>query len=130
MKHSDIEIEIINEQKLWKIRNELSEDPSGWRVKQIMNIIYERTGVRYHEVHIYRLLHKWDFSPKVPKKRFVNIASKKEKEQFKKKTREIISNIHDGFTILAEDESIFVHDMLVRRMWAAKGIRPTVTITG
>ncbi|MBV9177776.1 MAG: winged helix-turn-helix domain-containing protein [Nitrososphaeraceae archaeon] len=50
-----------------------------------MNIIYEKTGVRYHEVHIYRLLHKWGFSPKVPRKRFVNIASKKEKEQFKKR---------------------------------------------
>ena len=76
----------VSEQKLWEIRNELSENPSGWRVKQIMNIIYERTGVRYHEVHIYRLLHKWGFSPKVPRKRlFVNIASKKEKEQFKKR---------------------------------------------
>jgi putative transposase len=49
-----------------------------------MNIIYERTGVRYHEVHVYRLLHRWGFSPKVPRKRFVNIASEKEKEEFKK----------------------------------------------
>ncbi|MGB6595371.1 MAG: winged helix-turn-helix domain-containing protein [Candidatus Nitrosopolaris sp.] len=40
---------------------------------------------RYHEVHIYRLLHKWGFSPKVPRKRFVNTASNKEKKQFKKR---------------------------------------------
>jgi transposase len=39
-----------------------------------MNLIYERTGVKYHEVDIYRLLHKWGFSPKVPKMRFVNAA--------------------------------------------------------
>ena len=45
--------------KLLEVRKELSENPSGWKVKQIMNIIYERTGVRYHEVHVYRLLHKW-----------------------------------------------------------------------
>ncbi len=51
-----------------------------------MNIIYERTGIRYHEVHIYRLLHKWKFSPKVPRKRFVNTASKEEKKQFNVKT--------------------------------------------
>jgi transposase len=67
--------------KLPKIRSELSENPSGWKAKEIMNIIYERTGVRYHEVHIYRLLHKWRFSPKVPRKRFVNTASNKEKKQ-------------------------------------------------
>jgi hypothetical protein len=34
----------------------LSENVAGWRAKEVMNIIYERekTGVRYHEVHIYR----------------------------------------------------------------------------
>jgi hypothetical protein len=28
-----------------------------------MNIIHRKTGVMYHEVHTYRLLHKWAFSP-------------------------------------------------------------------
>ena len=55
--------------------------------KEVMNIIYEKTGVRYHEVLVYRLLHKWKFSPKVPRKRFVNAASNKEKKQFQKKLR-------------------------------------------
>ncbi|MGB6628822.1 MAG: winged helix-turn-helix domain-containing protein, partial [Nitrososphaeraceae archaeon] len=45
-------------------------NPSGWKAKEIMNIIYQRTGVRYHEVHVYRLLHKWGFKPKVPQRRF------------------------------------------------------------
>ncbi|HEX5978787.1 MAG TPA: winged helix-turn-helix domain-containing protein [Nitrososphaeraceae archaeon] len=45
------------------------------------------TGVRYHEVHVYRFLHRWGFKPKTPRKRFVNIASKEEKEQFKKMLR-------------------------------------------
>ena len=77
----------VSEEKLSKIRSELSENPSGWKAKEIMNIIYERTGIRYHEVHIYRLLHKWKFSPKVPRKRFVNTASNEEKKQFKKTLR-------------------------------------------
>src|SRR5437016_8562772 len=77
----------VSEEKLLKIRNELSENPSGWKVKQIMNIIYDKTGVRYHEVHMYRLLHKWGFSPKVPGKKFINSASKEEKEQFKKRLK-------------------------------------------
>ena len=77
----------VSEEKLSKIRSELSENPSGWKAKEIMNIIYERTGIRYHEVHIYRLLHKWKFSPKVPRKRFTNGASNEERKQFKKRLR-------------------------------------------
>ena len=53
----------VSEEKLLEVRKELSENPSGWKVKQIMNIIFERTGVRYHEAHVYKLLHKWRFKP-------------------------------------------------------------------
>jgi transposase len=77
----------VSEETFTEIRRELSENAAGWRAKEIMNIIYERTGVRYHEVHIYRLLHKWKFSPKVPRKRFVNAASNEDKKRFKKRLR-------------------------------------------
>jgi putative transposase len=75
---------LILQKKMIKIKQELSENNAGWQAKQVMDIIYKKTGVRYHEVHIYRLLHKWGFSAKVPQKRFVNTASKQEKEAFKK----------------------------------------------
>jgi transposase len=74
---------VVPEKKLLKIRNELSEKSSGWRAKEIMDVI-KRTGVRYHEVHVYRILHRWGFSSKVPQKRFVKAPSKEEKKQFKK----------------------------------------------
>ena len=68
-----------------KIRQELEDSKTGWDfLRQVMDLIYRKTGVRYHEVHIYRLLHKWGFKPKVPQKRFVNTASIKEKKKFKK----------------------------------------------
>ncbi len=39
--------------------------------------------------------------------------------------------IPKGFTIAVQDESIFVHDIIVRRkLWLPKGIRPIVTVTG
>jgi hypothetical protein len=38
----------------------------------------------YHYTHIYRLMHKWGFKQKVPRKVHVNTASKEEKERFKK----------------------------------------------
>jgi len=75
---------LISEKKMLKIRQELSENQSGWEAKQVMDIVYKKTGVRYHEVHLYRLLHRWIFSPKVPRKRFVNTASREEKEDFRK----------------------------------------------
>ncbi len=67
-----------------EIQKELSDSNTGWDFRQVMDLIYTRSGVRYHEVHIYRLLHKWGFKSKIPQKRFVNTASAKEKKKFKK----------------------------------------------
>jgi transposase len=77
----------VSEEKILGIRTELSANPSGWKAKEVMEIIYKRTGIRYHEVHVYRLLHKWGFSPKVPIKRFVSAASKEEKNIFRKRLK-------------------------------------------
>jgi transposase len=49
-----------------KIRQEMPENKSGWQAKEVMNIIYKKAGERYHELHIYILLHKWGFTAKVP----------------------------------------------------------------
>ena len=60
-----------------KIIQELSNSNTGWDFRQVMDLIQQKAGVRYHEVHIRRLLHKWGFSSKVPQKRFVRTASQK-----------------------------------------------------
>jgi transposase len=75
---------LVNKGLMIKIRKELEDSNTGWDFRQVMNIIQKKTGVKYHEVHIYRLLHKWGFEPKVPQKRFVRAASKEEKKKFKK----------------------------------------------
>lgn len=67
-----------------KIIKELSNSKVGWDFRQVMDLIQKKTGVKYHEVHIRRLLHKWGFSSKVPQKRFVRTATKEEKKDFKK----------------------------------------------
>lgn len=74
----------VPKETMLKIKNELADSNTGWDFRQVMDIIYKKTGVRYHEVHIYRLLHKWGFKSKVPKKKFVNTASAEEKKRFKK----------------------------------------------
>ncbi len=74
----------IPKKKLVSIQLQIAENPSGWSAKQVMNIIYEKSGVKYHEVHVYRLLHKWGYTSKVAAKRFVNSATPEEKLWFKK----------------------------------------------
>jgi transposase len=53
-------------------------------------MIVEESGIQYHYyTHIYRLLHKWGFKQKIPRKVHVNTASEEEKEQFEKRAQEI-----------------------------------------
>ena len=75
---------LVKHDLMIKIRKELEDGNTGWDFRQVMDIIQKKTRVKYHEVHIYRLLHKWGFASKVPMKRFVRTASQKEKMSFKK----------------------------------------------
>jgi transposase len=67
------------------IRKELMSYPYGWKTREVMRLVYKRSGVIYSETHICRLLHKWGFRKKVPIKSHVSTASMQEKEEFKKR---------------------------------------------
>ncbi|MER5175729.1 MAG: helix-turn-helix domain-containing protein [Candidatus Nitrosocosmicus sp.] len=75
---------LVDNDLMIKIRKELEDSNIGWDFRQVMDIIQKRTSIKYHEVHIYRLLHKWGFISKVPQKRFVRTATQEEKNSFKK----------------------------------------------
>jgi len=68
-----------------KIRGRLSESKQGWTTRQVQELIAKMGGVTYHYTHIYRLLHRWGFKLKVPRRRHINTASKMEKMAFKKR---------------------------------------------
>jgi transposase len=71
-----------------RIRNTLMESrQGGWTTKQVNDLIVNESGIHYHYTHVYRLLYKWGFKQKVPRKVHVNTASKEEKEEFKKEQR-------------------------------------------
>jgi len=74
----------VPKETMEKIRHELSDSNIGWNIKQVMDLIQQKTGVKYHKEHIRRLFHKWGFSSKVPQKRFVRTATLNEKKKFKK----------------------------------------------
>jgi len=69
-----------------KIRGKLSESKEGWTTRQVQEVIAKMGGgVTYHYTHVYRLLHRWGFKLKVPRRRHVNTASNEEKTAFKKR---------------------------------------------
>ena len=71
-----------------RIRNTLRESrQGGWTTKQVNDLIVNESGIHYHYTHVYRLLYKWGFKQKVPRRVHVNTASKEEKEEFKKEQR-------------------------------------------
>lgn len=80
-RHPDISSEVV-----YEIKNELASNKQGWTTKQVEDLIVKKSsgGIRYHYTHIYRLMHKWGFKQKIPRKVHVNTASKEEKECFKK----------------------------------------------
>ena len=48
-------------------------------------LVVRKSGIKYHYTHIYRILRRWGFKRKVPRKVHVNTASVEEKEAFKKR---------------------------------------------
>lgn len=70
-----------------RIRRELSERRQGWTTKQVGEMIAREGKTSYHYTHVYRLLHRWGFRQKVPRKRHIKTASREEKQAFKKGTK-------------------------------------------
>ncbi len=75
----------ISEEISYQIKKELKESNKGWTTKQVEELIIKKSGIKYHYTHIYRILRKWGFKQKVPRKVHVNTASVEEKEDFKKR---------------------------------------------
>src|SRR6185503_6278529 len=75
----------ISEETSYQMKKELKESKQGWTTKQVEELIIKKSGIKYHYTHIYRVLRKWGFKQKVPRKIHVNTASKEEKKAFKKR---------------------------------------------
>jgi transposase len=75
----------LSEEISYQIKKELQESNQGWTTKQVEEMIIKKSGIRYHYTHIYRILRKWGFKQKVPRKVHVNTAPKEEKMNFKKR---------------------------------------------
>ena len=53
----------------YRIRTILRESNQVWTTtKQIEELIIKESGIKYHYTHIYRIVRKWGFKQKVPRK--------------------------------------------------------------
>ena len=75
----------ISKQTEHKIKTMLKESNQGWTTKQVEELIIKVSGKHYHHIHIYRILRRWGFRQKVPRKVHVNTATREEKDGFKKR---------------------------------------------
>ncbi len=80
----------LSEEISYQIKKELSDSNQGWTTKQVEELIVKKSGIKYHYTHIYRILRKWGFKQKVPRKVHVNTASKEEKYHFKKRPQKYL----------------------------------------
>jgi len=76
----------LSEETSYQIKQELSNSDQGWTTKQVEELIIKKSGIKYHYTHIYRILRKWGFKQKVPRKVQVNTVSAEEKDAFKKRS--------------------------------------------
>ena len=80
----------LSEEVVYQIKKELQESNQGWTTKQVEELIVKKSGTKYHYIHIYRILRKWGFKQKIPRKVHVNTASLDEKKAFKKRSQKYL----------------------------------------
>ena len=55
---------------------------------------------------------------------------KRRKRGIQKRAKVVLDNLPKGFTAVSLDESFFLYDSLVRKVWIFRNTRPVVRITG
>ncbi len=76
----------LSEEDICSIKTTLKESNNhSWTTKQVEELIIKKSVIKYHYTHIYRILRKWGFRQKVPRKVHINTASIEEKNHFKKR---------------------------------------------
>ena len=105
---------------------------SGITPKGLQRIMHEEIGVKLHITYVRKIMHAHGLSPKAPERIHTNRASKRAVQNWQYRLNKRISCLkRDGFVLAAEDESFFIHDMIVgRKYWSPVGSPIRITYTG
>ena len=100
--------------------------------KKLQRKIYNKYRVKYSMCNIRKILNWFDYTLKVPTRTYVMASSKSECTKWQNKNiPEILRKENHGFTVVIQDESIFVHDSMARKKhWSLRGKRVHKKSTG
>ena len=115
-----------------KITEFFASVKNGIFPKQIVCQIKKDTGVLYTESGIRDILHRHNFTPKVPDATHKNKATNEEVEEWQKSLKRWISCVkRDDFELHVIDETILLHDYVPKRgPWSPKGQKVLRTYFG
>ena len=115
-----------------KITEFFASVKNGIFPKQLVRQIKKDTGVLYTESGIRDILHRHNFTPKVPDATHKNKATNEEVEEWQKSLKRWISCVkRDGFELYVMDETILLHDYVPKRgPWSPKGQKVLRTYFG
>ena len=115
-----------------KITEFFASVKNGIFPKQIVRQIKKDTGVLYTESGIRDILHRHNFTPKVPDATHKNKATNEEVEEWQKSLKRWISCVkRDNFELHVIDETILLHDYVPKRgPWSPKGQKVLRTYFG
>ena len=103
-----------------------------WTATELCDLIYLKSGVRYTVDYCADLFRKWGYTMKVPVSRHVNAATDEEVAEFQEQIQKDKTRLESlGYTILMQDEAIFMAEALARRrMFSKIGVRSTCVMSG
>jgi transposase len=71
------------------------------------------------------------FQTKSTTEKICKYCFNKEQKEIQKRVKQILASLKSDWTLLVQDESIFVYDYVIRRKkWISKYKRPIITVTG
>ena len=105
---------------------------SGITPKGLQRIMHEEAGVKLHVTCVGKIMHARGLPPKAPERIHANRAGKRAVQDWQYRLGKRISCLkRGGFVLAAEDESFFIHDMIVgRKYWSPVGSPIGITYTG
>ena len=100
--------------------------------KKLQRKIYNKYRVKYSMCNIRKILNWFDYTLKASTRTYVKASSKSECTRWRNENLPDILRMEGrGFTVVIQDESIFVHDSMAgKKYWSLRGERIPIKSTG
>ncbi len=102
------------------MEKQIAGNPAGWSVKQVMSLIYEKSGARYHEVHAIGCFAIGDTHQGLHRKDLQTLRLHGKNSGLKKISGKIALKTAKGFAIRSQDESILATDSIFGKKMPGK----------